>query len=77
MGLIRPIVTLPLTVVKGVVRFAEAVRDQAAPKTSRDPAAIRCELERIAQAAAAGQLSQQQKTAAQQRVFQRMLRDGP
>ncbi|MRH92432.1 gas vesicle protein G [Nocardia sp. SYP-A9097] len=77
MGLIRPIVTLPLTVIKGVVRVAEAVRDQAVQKEPQNPAAIRRELERIAEAAAAGGLSEQEKTAAQQRVFHRMLRDGP
>jgi hypothetical protein len=46
-------------------------------KTFHDPATIRRALERIDEAAAAGELSEGEKTAAQQQVFHRMQRDGP
>ncbi|WP_159851146.1 gas vesicle protein GvpG [Nocardia sp. CY41] len=72
MGVIGAILTSPLSVVTGVIRCAQAVRDQAEHKTRPDPAVIRRRLERIAEAAAAGELSQQQKLAAQQQVFLRM-----
>ncbi|WP_433205120.1 gas vesicle protein GvpG [Nocardia sp. CA-107356] len=77
MGLISPIVTLPLTAIRGMIRLTEAIRDQAEQQTRPDSAAIRGELERIAEAAAAGELSELEKTAAQREVFHRMVRYGP
>ncbi|WP_159851340.1 gas vesicle protein G, partial [Nocardia sp. CY41] len=68
------IVTLPLSVIIGVFRCAQAVWDQAEQKTRPDPAVIRRRLEQIAEAAAASELSQQQKLAAQQHVFLQMQR---
>jgi hypothetical protein len=77
MGLISSIVTLPLAPIKGAIRLGEAIRDQAEQKTFHDPATIRRALERIDEAAAAGELSEGEKTAAQQQVFRRMQRGGP
>lgn len=73
MGLISSIVAP----IKGAIRFGEAIRDQAEQKTFHDPATIRRALERIDEAAAAGELSEGEKTAAQQQVFHRMQRGGP
>ncbi|MGW4720740.1 gas vesicle protein GvpG [Nocardia sp. NPDC004260] len=73
-GVIGAILTSPLRVVTGVIRCAQAVRDQAEQKTRPDPAVIRGRLEQIAEAAAAGELSQRQKLAAQRQVFLRMRR---
>lgn len=74
MRVIVAIITSPLSVVTGVIRCARAVRDQAEQKTRPDPAVIRRQLEQIAEAAAAGELSEQQKLAAQQQVFRQMQR---
>jgi hypothetical protein len=73
MGLISSIVAP----IKGAIRLGEAIQDQAEQKTFHDPATIRRALERIDEAAAAGELSEGGKTAAQQQVFHRMQRDGP
>ncbi|WP_236567441.1 gas vesicle protein G [Nocardia sp. CY41] len=73
-GVIGAVVASPLSVVIGVIRCAQAIRDQAEQKTRPDPAVIRGQLEQIAEAAAVGELSQQQKLAAQQQVFLRMQR---
>ncbi|WP_236567529.1 gas vesicle protein G [Nocardia sp. CY41] len=71
------IITLPLSAITGVIRCAQAVRDQAEQTTRPDPAVICGRLEQIAEAAAEGMLSEQQKLAAQQQVFLAMQRYTP
>ncbi|MBF6167512.1 gas vesicle protein G [Streptomyces gardneri] len=74
MGVISAVATSTVKVVTGMIRVARAVRDQAEQKTRPDPALIRKRLEQIAEAAAAGELSQAENLAAQQQVFRRMQR---
>ncbi|WP_067468749.1 gas vesicle protein GvpG [Nocardia amamiensis] len=72
MGLLSSILTLPIAPVRGVIWLGELIQDQVEQQL-RDPAAIRRELELIDEAAASGQLSEEERKQAQQAVLDRML----
>ncbi|MBF6302893.1 gas vesicle protein G [Nocardia amamiensis] len=76
MGLICSIIAVPLAPMKRLIRLAGLLRDRVA-QPLHDPITGRSELERIAQAAAAGALSQEEKRAAQQQVIHRMRHPEP
>ncbi|MCP2279329.1 gas vesicle protein GvpG [Nocardia amikacinitolerans] len=75
MGLISAIVTLPLAPVRGVIWLGQVIQDEV-ERQLNDPATIRRELEAIDEAAAAGQLSEEEHRQAQQAVLDRMMRPG-
>ncbi|MCP2296873.1 Gas vesicle protein G [Nocardia amikacinitolerans] len=75
MGLISAIVTLPLAPVRGVIWLGQVIQDEV-ERQLNDPATIRRELEAIDEAAAAGQLSEEEHRQAQQAVLDRMMRQG-
>lgn len=70
-GVITSILTLPVAPVRGVIWLGELIQDQVEQKM-RDPALMRRELEAIDAAAAAGQLSEEERRQAQQAVLDRM-----
>ncbi|WP_454195645.1 gas vesicle protein GvpG [Nocardia sp. Marseille-Q1738] len=72
MGLLSSILTLPIAPVRGVIWLAEVIQDQVEQQL-RDPATMRRELEAIDEAAAAGQLSEEERKQAQQAVIDRMI----
>ncbi|WP_174185234.1 gas vesicle protein GvpG [Nocardia barduliensis] len=71
MGLLSTILTLPVAPVRGVIWLGELIQDQVEQKM-HDPATMRRELEEIEAAAAAGQLSEEERKQAQQAVLDRM-----
>ncbi|MGY1894876.1 gas vesicle protein GvpG [Nocardia gipuzkoensis] len=71
MGLLSTILTLPVAPVRGVIWLGELIQDQVEQKM-HDPATMRRELEEIDAAAAAGQLSEEERKQAQQAVLDRM-----
>ncbi|MEV6258152.1 gas vesicle protein GvpG [Nocardia sp. NPDC051911] len=70
-GVLTSILTLPVAPVRGVIWLGELIQDQVDQKM-RDPALMRRELEEIDAAAAAGQLSEEERRQAQQAVLDRM-----
>ncbi|MEU6184377.1 gas vesicle protein GvpG [Nocardia sp. NPDC047038] len=70
-GVLTSILTLPVAPVRGVIWLGELIQDQVDQKM-RDPAVMRRELEEIDAAAAAGQLSEEERKQAQQAVLDRM-----
>ncbi|MET9030183.1 gas vesicle protein GvpG [Nocardia sp. NPDC004168] len=70
-GVLTSILTLPVAPVRGVIWLGELIQDQVDQKM-RDPAVMRRELEEIDAAAAAGQLSEEERRQAQQAVLDRM-----
>ena len=78
MGLISGILGLPLAPVKGVVGVAEQVRQQAEDEFY-DPVLIRQQLERVAQMREDGRLSDEEATAWEDELVERLLvaRDRP
>ncbi|ONM47080.1 gas vesicle protein GvpG [Nocardia donostiensis] len=73
MGLVSALLTLPLAPIRGVIWLGELIQDQVEQQL-HDPATIRRELEDIDRAAAAGQLSEEERARAQQAVLDRMIR---
>ncbi|MEV0032645.1 gas vesicle protein GvpG [Nocardia sp. NPDC050793] len=73
MGLISAIVTLPLAPVRGVIWLGQVIQDEV-ERQLNDPATIRRELEEIDEAAAVGELSEEEHAQAQQAVLDRMMR---
>ncbi|MGK8509840.1 gas vesicle protein GvpG [Nocardia asiatica] len=71
MGLLSTILTLPIAPVRGVIWLGEVIQDQV-EQQMHDPANMRRELEEINAAAAAGQLSEEERKQAQQAVLDRM-----
>ncbi|MGW6421717.1 gas vesicle protein GvpG [Nocardia sp. NPDC055053] len=71
MGLISSILSLPLAPVRGVIWLGEVIQDQVEQQLN-DPAAVRAELEEIDRAAAAGELSEEERKQAQQTVLNRV-----
>ncbi|MBF6218271.1 MULTISPECIES: gas vesicle protein GvpG [Nocardia] len=71
MGLLSTILTLPVAPVRGVIWLGELIQDQVEQQL-HDPATMRRELEEIDAAAAAGQLSEEERKQAQQAVLDRM-----
>ena len=72
MGLISGIVTLPLAPVRMVLWLGEVVSEQVVAQT-RDPAALRRQVEEIDEKAESGELSGDQARAAQRRVLRRAV----
>lgn len=70
-GVVTSILSLPLAPVRGVIWLGELIQDQVDQKM-HDPAIMRRELEEIDAAAAAGQLSEEERRQAQQAVLDRM-----
>ncbi|MEU2030563.1 gas vesicle protein GvpG [Nocardia amamiensis] len=68
MGLLSSIFTLPIAPVRGVIWLGEVIQDQVEQKL-RDPAAVRRRIEAIEEAAAAGELSEEERKKAQQAVL--------
>ncbi|MGK8525406.1 gas vesicle protein GvpG [Nocardia asteroides] len=75
MGLLSTILTLPLAPVRGVIWLGEVIQDQVEQRM-HDPAVMRRELEEIDRAAAAGDISEEERKQAQQAVLDRMTRSG-
>ncbi|MFI9409978.1 gas vesicle protein GvpG [Nocardia gamkensis] len=71
MGLLSTILSLPVAPVRGVIWLGEVIQDQVDQKM-HDPATMRRQLEEIDAAAAAGQLSEEERKQAQQAVLDRM-----
>jgi hypothetical protein len=71
MGLLSSILLLPVAPVRGVIWLGELIQDQV-EQQMHDPATMRRELEEIDAAAAAGQLSEEERRQAQQAVLDRM-----
>lgn len=71
MGVLTVLFRLPLLPVNGVVRVAELVRDQAEQEL-HDPGSVRRELEAIAAAYHAGELSADQVARAQRDAVARL-----
>ncbi|WP_063052233.1 gas vesicle protein GvpG [Nocardia arthritidis] len=71
MGLLSTILSLPIAPVRGVIWLGEVIQDQVDQKM-HDPATMRRQLEEIDAAAAAGQLSEEERKQAQQAVLDRM-----
>ncbi|MEU1999093.1 gas vesicle protein GvpG [Nocardia gamkensis] len=70
-GVVTSILSLPVAPVRGVIWLGELIQDQVDQKM-HDPALMRRELEEIDAAAAAGQLSEEERKQAQQAVLDRM-----
>ncbi|MER7454255.1 gas vesicle protein GvpG [Nocardia beijingensis] len=70
-GVVTSILSLPLAPVRGVIWLGELIQDQVDQKM-HDPALMRRELEEIDAAAAAGQMSEEERRQAQQAVLDRM-----
>ncbi|MDE1670363.1 gas vesicle protein GvpG [Nocardia gipuzkoensis] len=71
MGLLSTILALPVAPVRGVIWLGELIQDQVEQQL-HDPATMRRELEEIDAAAAADQLSEEERKQAQQAVLDRM-----
>ncbi|GAB2916091.1 hypothetical protein GCM10027203_14520 [Nonomuraea fastidiosa] len=67
-GLISLIFTWPLAPMRGLVRLAEMIQDQA-ERELRDPAAVRRRLEAIEAARQAGQISEEEERRAVEEVL--------
>lgn len=72
MGLLSSIVLWPLAPVRGVVRLGELIQDHVEHQL-HDPATLRRELEEIDRAAAAGEISEQQRDDARRAVLDRVI----
>lgn len=71
MGLLTLPFRLPLLPVRGVVWLAQLIEDEA-ERTLNDPATIRHELERIDEAKAANEISDEEAVELQQEVVARL-----
>src|SRR5699024_568322 len=72
MGLISSLFTAPLAPLKGTVWVAERIQEEA-ERQYYDPGVIRRQLEEIAQARAAGQLSDEEATELETELVQRLM----
>ncbi|MBF6184099.1 MULTISPECIES: gas vesicle protein GvpG [Nocardia] len=73
MGVLSSVLTLPLAPLRGVLWVAEIIAEQVDQELYH-PASVRRDLERVDEAAAAGELSDEQRAQAQQEVLDRMIR---
>ncbi|WP_040795603.1 gas vesicle protein GvpG [Nocardia higoensis] len=73
MGLVSSLLMLPLAPVRGVLWLGEVIQERVEHELN-DPAKIRREIEAIDEAAAAGELSDEERRLAQQRVLDRLIR---
>jgi hypothetical protein len=72
MGLFGMILGLPLVPVRGVIRLAEIVRDEAERELS-DPSAVIRQLEAVAEARASGRLSGEEAARLEDEAVQRLI----
>lgn len=72
MGLIVSVLGLPLLPVRGVVRLAEILKDQA-DQELYSMGSARAQLEATAQKRAAGELTEEEEAEAMKEVSQRMI----
>jgi len=72
MGLLTGILTLPLAPLRGTVAIAEQIRQQA-EEAYYDPAAIRRELEQVDQLRTDGEITEDEATAWEDRLIERMM----
>ncbi|HEX4812421.1 MAG TPA: gas vesicle protein GvpG [Nonomuraea sp.] len=73
MGLFGALATLPLAPVRGVIRLAELIQQQAERELA-NPATIRRALEEIESAKDAGEITEEEYDQQVQQVLQRMTR---
>jgi hypothetical protein len=71
MGLITALLGLPLAPLKGLIRLAELIQDEA-ERQLRDPVVVRRELEEIETARATGVMSEEEAEEAMNLILQRM-----
>ncbi len=71
MGLFTGLVTLPLAPVRGVVWIAEVLKEQAEAQLY-DPGRIAAELHDIADAVAAGEMSEQEAAEREEELVRRL-----
>ncbi|MET9344391.1 gas vesicle protein GvpG [Nonomuraea sp. NPDC003804] len=71
MGLLTMIVGLPLAPLKGLIKLAEVLRDEA-DRQLYDPAVAKRELEEIEKARDAGEISEEEAEEAMERVLLRI-----
>jgi uncharacterized membrane protein len=67
MGILSPLIKLPLTPVQGVIKLAEVLEDEA-ERQLRDPARIRRELEEAQRRYEAGEISDEEFTQIQDQL---------
>lgn len=72
MGLISSLFTAPLAPLKGTVWVAERIQEEA-ERQYYDPGAIRRQLEQVAQARTDGELSDEEATAMEKQLIQRLM----
>ena len=75
MGLLTLPFRLPWLPVRGVVRLAELIQEEA-ERTFYDPATVRSELERIEEARVAGEITDEEAAQLQEEVVARLTRAG-
>ncbi|MFC4911650.1 gas vesicle protein GvpG [Actinomadura gamaensis] len=71
MGLFTGLVTLPLAPVRGVVWLAEVLQEQAEAQLY-DPGRIAAEMQEIADAVAAGEMSEEEAAEAEEELVARL-----
>ncbi|TDB75695.1 gas vesicle protein [Actinomadura sp. KC216] len=71
MGLFTGLLTLPLAPVRGVTRLAEVLTEQAEARLY-DPGRIAAEMEEVADAAAAGEITQEEAAAREEDLIRRL-----
>jgi hypothetical protein len=73
MGLLSSLVLLPLAPVRGVIWLGEVIQEQV-DQQWRSPAAVRRDIEDIEEAAAAGEISEDERDRALREVLSRIRR---
>lgn len=73
MGILSGLIGLPLAPLRGTVWVAEQIRDEA-DKQFHDPAAIRRQLEQIADARRAGTIDEDEADSAERELVARLIR---
>ncbi|RFU39089.1 gas vesicle protein [Actinomadura logoneensis] len=71
MGLFTGLVTLPLAPVRGVVWLAEVLQEQAEAQLF-DPGRIAAEMQEVADAVAAGEMTEDEAAEAEERLIARL-----
>ncbi|WP_193104759.1 gas vesicle protein GvpG [Brachybacterium sp. FME24] len=73
MGILSGLIGMPLAPLRGTVWVAEQIRDEA-DKQFHDPAAIRRQLEQIADARRAGTIDEDEADSAERELVARLIR---
>ncbi|MEV0617226.1 gas vesicle protein GvpG [Nonomuraea sp. NPDC050404] len=71
MGLVSTIFTWPMLPVKGLIRLAEMIQEQA-ERELHNPAAVRRRLEAIEEARQAGEISEEEERAAVEQIMKQV-----